>query len=158
MGLFVKNDAKEYKDLESLGAFLDSLILSDDYISRKSYLKPYNELLNTYKELSLLEERSVLQAWCKSNKVDYKMPYQLLGKYKNFHQQIKKHNEEYVKRHLEIDKQYLDEVLHKDDPKIKLDEEQRRVVLLMLKIHNQMTKYLWLFFLVSFRKIDSYEI
>lgn len=129
MGLFTKNDTKEFKELESFYRFLDSLMAADKYISRKQYDKRYCSLLNTYNELMLLEERNVLQAWCKSNKVDYKMLYQLLGKYKNIHQQIKKHNEEYVKRHLEIDKQYLDEVLHKDDPKIKLDEEQRRVVL-----------------------------
>lgn len=129
MGLFVKNDTKEYKDLESFGAFLDSLMLSDDYISRKSYLRPYNELLDTYKELSLLEERNVLQAWCKSNKVDYKKLAQLLNKYKSVFEVVKKHNDEYLKKHLSLDKQYLDEVLLKDDPNIKLDEEQRKVVL-----------------------------
>jgi len=51
-GFFIKNDIKEYKDLELFGAFLDSLLLSDDYISRKSYLRPYNEVLDIYKKLS----------------------------------------------------------------------------------------------------------
>lgn len=129
MGFFSKNEAKEYKQLDAFCTFLDSLILSDEYISRKSFLNSYNELLGIYKDLSLLEERSVLQAWCKSNKVDYKKLIQLLNKYNKIHDFVKKHNDEYLKRHLVIDKQYLDEVLLKDDPNIKLDEEQRKVVL-----------------------------
>jgi DNA helicase-4 len=129
MGLFTKNEAKEYKDLDAFGVFLDSLMSSDEFISRKAYLSSYNVLFDTYSELSLLEERNVLQAWCKSNKVDYKKLLQLLNKYKNIHQLVKKHNDEYVRKHLNSDKQYLDEVLLKDDPNIKLDEEQRKVVL-----------------------------
>ena len=76
-----------------------------------------------------MEERKVLLSWCKQNKVDYKKMLQLLNKYKNCHSLIQKHNEDYLKKHLISDKQYLDEVLIKDDPNIKLDEEQRKVVL-----------------------------
>ena len=129
MGLFIKNDAKEYKDLHSFGDFLDSLLLRDEFISRKAFLNLYNSLKTTYDELALLEEREVLQAWCKSNKVDYKQLINLLNKYKEIHTLVKKHNDEYLKRHLASDKKYLDEVLLKDDPNIKLDDEQRKVVL-----------------------------
>ena len=129
MGFFNKNEAREYKELDSFGAFLDSLISEDEYISRKAYVESYANLSDTFNELTLLEERNVLQAWCKSNKVDYKKLLQLLNKYKNIHQLVKKHNDDFVRRHLVSDKQYLDEVLLKDDPNIKLDEEQRKVVL-----------------------------
>ena len=95
MGFFSKNEAKEYKQLDAFCTFLDSLILSDEYISRKSYLNSYNELLGIYKDLSLLEERNVLQAWCKSNKVDYKRLLRLLNKYKNIEQIVEKHNDEF---------------------------------------------------------------
>lgn len=43
--------------------------------------------------------------------------------------QVKKHNEEYLKLHLEKDKKYLDSIFEKVDPAIQLDEEQRLVVL-----------------------------
>jgi DNA helicase-4 len=42
---------------------------------------------------------------------------------------VKKRNEDFVNRHIEIDKQYLDEILKKDNPNILLDFEQRKVVL-----------------------------
>lgn len=42
---------------------------------------------------------------------------------------VKEHNDEYLKIHLEKDKKYLDSIFEKVDPIIKLDEEQRIVVL-----------------------------
>ena len=42
---------------------------------------------------------------------------------------VEAHNDEFVKRHLAKDKLYLDTILRKVDPNVKLDEEQRRVVL-----------------------------
>ena len=86
MGLFTKNEAKEYKELESFDAFLNSLFSDDKYISRKAYADSYANLSDTYKELALLEERNVLQAWRESNKVDYKKSLELLNKYKSIHQ------------------------------------------------------------------------
>ena len=129
MSPFRKNDIKEYQVLDSFSKFLDSLLSKDEYISRKLYLEQYNNLSDTYKELTLLEEKKVLQTWCKSNKVEYKEILDLLHEYKSTHQAVKTHNSEYVRKHLVSDKQYLDEVLLKDDPNIKLDEEQRTVVL-----------------------------
>ena len=129
MGLFSRNDVQEYKQLEEFSDFLDRLINGDEYISRKEYLESFNNLSSTVDELNLMEERKVLLAWCKQNRVDYKALQQLIAKYKNSHSIIKKHNDEYLKKHLVVDKQYLDEVLLKDDPNIKLDDEQRKVVL-----------------------------
>lgn len=129
MGLFSKNDVHEYKQLDIFSGFLDDLSNKDGYISRKEYLETYSGLSSIVDELTLMEERKVLLAWCKQNRVDYKKLLQLINKYKNCHSLLKKHNDEYLKRHLVIDKKYLDEVLLKDDPNIKLDEEQRKVVL-----------------------------
>lgn len=129
MSLFVKNDTKEFKQLKAFSDFLDSLFNKDSYISRKKYLKEFNELASSVDELNLMEERKVLLAWCKQNKIDYKKLLQLINEYKTCHSLVKKHNDEFLRKHLSSDMQYLDEVLFKDDPKIKLDEEQRRVVL-----------------------------
>ena len=129
MGLFSKNEVEEYKRLETYSVFLDSLLTKDDYVSRKDYLLESNALNDIYDKLSLMDKENVLVAWCKQNKVDYKKIKSLMDRYSKTETLIKKHNEEYVLRHLKSDKDYLDSVLEKDDPKIKLDEEQRRVVL-----------------------------
>ena len=59
MGFLDRNEAKEYKDLDSFGAFLDSLMSRDEYISRKAYAESYANLSDTFNELTLLEERNV---------------------------------------------------------------------------------------------------
>lgn len=129
MGLFTRNDVQEYKELESFSFFLDSLLSKDDYISRKEYLIESTKLNETFDKLILMDKENVLAAWCKQNKVDFKKLKFLMDKFTKTESLVKKHNDEYVLNHLKIDKEYLDSVLEKDDPNIKLDEEQRRVVL-----------------------------
>lgn len=129
MGLFSKNDATEYLEFSSFSEFIDSLLLKDHYISRKEYNSELSKLAETAQKLMLMEDENVLSAWCKQNRVDYKKFKDLINKYNQVEKIIKKHNDEFVSRHLKSDKQYLDSVLEKDDPHIMLDEEQRTVVL-----------------------------
>ena len=129
MGLFSKNEVHEFVDLTTFSGFIDSLLLKDCYISRKDYFDEFSKLQEIVDKLNLMENENVLLAWCKQNKVDYKKLKELLSRYGNTQEIIRKHNNEYVSKHLKTDKQYLDTVLKKDDPNIMLDEEQRRVVL-----------------------------
>lgn len=129
MGLFSKNDSIEYKELETYSLFLKDILSRDQYISRKEYLEKYNSLSDTINRFDTFEKDNVLIDWCKKNKTDYKKVLVLIDTYKNTEKVIQNHNDYYVNNHLKIDKDYLDEVLVKDDPNIKLDEEQRRVVL-----------------------------
>ena len=76
-----------------------------------------------------MNNESVLQTWCKNNKTDYTSLKALMNFYTNTETLINNHNSEFIEKHLMTDSQYLDEILQKDDPNIKLDEEQRKVVL-----------------------------
>jgi len=49
--------------------------------------------------------------------------------HRNFEAIIDAHNEEYIQRAMKSEKTYLDNILHNVDPKIKLDDDQRRVIL-----------------------------
>ena len=129
MGLFSRNDTKEFKQLEDYSLFIDQLLLKDDYISRKEFLTEFNDIDELYKKLTLMDSENVLVAWSKQNKIDYKKLKSLMEKYNDTFTLFKKHNDNYVSKHLKIDKEYLDNVLVKDDPHIKLDDEQRKVVL-----------------------------
>lgn len=129
MGLFSKNEAHEYKALEDFSQFIGCLLLEDEYLSKKTFTAQRDEQQPIFNDLLLMEEKGVLIDWCKRNKVDYKKLMKLMTDFSSVEKRVQKHNESYVKRHLVEERDYLDHVLEKDDPNIKLDEEQRRVVL-----------------------------
>ena len=114
---------KEYK------SNLEKILLSDKYISKKEYLPLYEKHKDIYNKLKTLETENVLEQWCKKNNVNYKELEKLMIYYENTIQTIDNHNNEYVKYHLDLEKEYLDTILYKDDPNINLDLEQRKVVL-----------------------------
>lgn len=130
MGLFgYKNNKNEFIVVEFFCKQIDLLLNLDKYISKKDYLSFYNETLDVYKDLTLMEEKLVLKEWCKKNSIDYKLLNKYLDKFARTEELIKKHNNEFIDNHLKLDKEYLDDILKKDDPNIILDEEQRRAVL-----------------------------
>ena len=129
MGLFSKNEANEFKTLDEFSSFLSDLLAKDEYLSRKTYQDRWEALSHVCGDLSLMEERGVLADWCKKNSVDYKKLCRLKDEYDATAENIKKHNQEYVARHMREERAYLDEILAKDDPNIRLDDEQRKVVL-----------------------------
>ena len=129
MGLFNRNDAEEFKQLQNFESFLSSLLDRDEYISKKEYLSQVESIADTVHELQLMEERKVLVNWCNNNSVNYKRLKSLLEKYETCEASVNSHNSYYINKHLQSDKEYLDTLLRDDDPNILLDEEQRKVVL-----------------------------
>lgn len=129
MGLFLKNNSAEYKYLKEYSLFLENILLKDQYISKKDYLNKFNQLNEIVSTFDNYTKNKVLKKWCKTNKTSYKKLLSLINIYKNTEDEIKKHNDNFIKLHLIKDKAYLDNILLKDDPNIILDEEQRKVVL-----------------------------
>lgn len=131
MLLFNKNlnESSEYKLLEEYKNIIDLLLSKDKYISKKDYIHFYDENKEIYDKLKMMDNEKVLQSWCKNNKTDYIKLKELINYYTDTVNNIDEHNIQFVINHLNSDKEYLDEILIKDDPNIKLDDEQRKVVL-----------------------------
>ena len=130
MGLFgYKNNNNEFKMLASFYQQLTSLLALDQYISRKMYDSFYQEASSMANELLLMEEKAILKAWCKKNNTDYKLLKQYLDVYNQTALLVSKHNEDFIEKHLKTDEKYLDHLLDDDNPNIKLDIDQRKVVL-----------------------------
>lgn len=124
-----RNDTLEYKTFKKYQADIENLMLKDKYISKKDYTKYRDSKRIMYKKILIMDRENVLLSWCKNNNTSYKKFKQLLDYYEKTPSIIDNYNQEYVNRHLELDKEYLDNVLIKDDINIKLDLEQRKVVL-----------------------------
>lgn len=114
--------------------FIQTLLDTDAYVAQKDYSwarATYGELYTIY---SNLQSTQMLRAYCDAHNVGVSRIEKFLALYRQICDTkgadiFIKHNEEFISRHLSQDKAYLDNILHVVDPNIKLDEEQRKVVL-----------------------------
>ena len=90
-------------------------------------------MVGVYITFSQLVSTGMLNAYCETNHVEPARITQFLNQYSQIaesdSQLFAKHNERFMEQHLRSDKAYLDSILDVVDPNIKLDEEQRKVVL-----------------------------
>lgn len=115
------------KDLMSLQA-VDRFLAQSDYV----YLRDKYAKIYTFYENAL--RANTLDYYCEQNALERGYVDKFLSEFEDVclnseSSIIRNHNEQYVQRHLKEEKTYLDTILAKVDPKIQLDEEQRRVVL-----------------------------
>ena len=111
------------------------LLYADRYIARSDYIP----LLRRYKDIHTFfdnaKKADTLSYYCKKNRIAEKEIDKFLARYEDIvdlkkgSSLFKEHNEGYIAKHLQSEKDYLDRILVEVDPHILLDEEQRRVVL-----------------------------
>ena len=119
----------EAKALIELQAYMQGVIASKAYISKrkfKSYLEAKSETVNFF--LTLVKS-GLLHTFCENNGISVSLVKDVLAKYESFEKIVDAHNEEYLRLALIEEKAYLDDILKSVDPKIVLDEDQRKVVL-----------------------------
>ena len=145
MGIFSKlfrkkNDNPEFAEARSfnnpecqkicdLKLYIDNLLSKNQYVAKSEYADRLLEDSKTIEFFNVLQSSGTIQSFCKSNKLNTNDVKQTLEKYRNIEKLIDQHNERYVERTMIEEKSYLDNILRKVDPKITLDDDQRRVVL-----------------------------
>lgn len=107
----------------------NQLICLDSYISKKTYFKQFEKFSNFFIELNNFNRNNLLKEYCCKNFLSYQDVVNAINIYNSIEKNVKEHNLHYIEEHLVKDKEYLDNVLKTDDPKIILDEEQRKVIL-----------------------------
>ena len=125
----------EFQRLLDFGRALQSLLKEDRYIARSDY-KPIVDAYDDIKSFFLnLQASNLLSLYCEQNGLEedrIKKALTLFKELENLKKSpslIKKHNEKFISKHLETDKEYLDTILSQVDPAISLDTEQRKVIL-----------------------------
>lgn len=111
------------------GDYINSLLISDRYIARSDYssmLSDYSENVESFK---VLKESGMFEDFCKKYGVYPSRVENIIDNYKNIQELVEKHNTDFVEYSMVTEKKYLDNILEKVDPDIKLDDDQRRVIL-----------------------------
>lgn len=124
-------------ELESLCQFeksLYDLLEQDIYIAKSDYKDLRDENAKTFSHFKVLQESKTLNYYCQEHGITEERVARFLSNFEDLlnedkPQIIENHNNNYISHHLESDKQYLDTILSDVDPNIRLDEEQRKVVL-----------------------------
>jgi len=124
----------ELQRLKEFEVLMQSLLAADKYVAQKDYSwarDMYREIFTTFTNL---RSTQMLEAYCETNHVEQSRIEKFLAQYEQIcdvkgAQVFIAHNEQFMTRHLRDDKHYLDIILQAVDPNIKLDEEQRKVVL-----------------------------
>lgn len=133
----VAKDETPSMELTSLAAFegrVDELLSRDEFVARSDYKPVVGEYARLYSQLNTLRKTGTLPYFCNEKGIPLQRMECFLSTYEDFSckdgsLKVNAHNEDFVNRHLVCDKSYLDGILYKIDPNIRLDDEQRRVVL-----------------------------
>ena len=124
-------------EIEAMMSFrkeMTSLLEIDSYIAKSDYAYLRDKYLDTYTFFENANRANTLNYYCDKNGLNIKYAKEFLSEYNDAclndeSLNISQHNKQFVQNHLKREKDYLDNILSSVDPNIKLDEEQKRVVL-----------------------------
>lgn len=129
----IKNDVMPTDEnclkLLELKKLLDKILNEDHYIAKSEYfenIKRYEPVVEFFK---VLNKSGMLQIFCIQNAIEQKEVESILEKYESIEVYVNQHNENFIRSMMCKERDYLDNILKDIDPKIMLDEDQRRVVL-----------------------------
>lgn len=119
----------ELQDANDFNAKLSELLKSDNYISRKDYSFLFEEFEKSYNSLLTIKNADLLKSYCKKNKVSENLVNDFINNYANLKNLVSERNKSFVLSEMQKEKDYLDGILKDVDPKILLDDDQRKVIL-----------------------------
>ena len=119
----------EASSLLELKKYMEETVASKVYISKRDYKQYLDSKKATIDFFLTLVKSGLLSTFCEKNCIEVNLVKDVLAKYESFEKIVDAHNEEYLRLALIEEKTYLDEILRSVDPKINLDEDQRKVVL-----------------------------
>lgn len=113
---------------------MSDLLAKDTFIAQSDYRKYVDEYTDFYIQFKSLQNTGTLSYFCRDKKIDIKRFESFLSLYEELQNKdgaptINRHNENFIIKHLNSEEKYLDNILKCVDTNIKLDEEQRRVIL-----------------------------
>ncbi len=108
---------------------INKLLNGESYVARSQYA----EMLPAYKEnvefFRVLQTSKMLKNYCSQNGMLENEVLKIIDLYDHLEEKVDAANDAYIKRQMQSEKEYLDQILKDVDPAIMLDEDQRKVIL-----------------------------
>ena len=115
--------------VESLKNFIKDLLSSDSYIARSDYNKFIDKNSKNIEYLRDLQNDNLLENYCKQNGLRVSAVKKLINDVYAIKDLVAQHNRDFINCKTVSEKDYLDDILKDVDPAIRLDADQRKVVL-----------------------------
>ena len=115
--------------LEALTEYMETMLAEEHYIAKSEFLGRLEADKPCVEFFKVLENSGTLESFCAANGIQVEAVTAAMGRYAVFEELIDRHNDAYIDRTMEVEREYLDGILSSVDPQIKLDEDQRRVIL-----------------------------
>ncbi len=109
--------------------FISSFLHPDHYIAKSEYRDSLIKYESTIRYFKILKDSGTLEVYCGKNGLSEAEVEDTLSKYDAFESIIDSQNERFVQLKLKEEREYLDTLLIPCNPAIRLDEDQRKVVL-----------------------------
>ena len=109
--------------------FINTLLSKDSYIARSDYNPFLSQNSTEIDYLKKLHNDRLLENYCKQNKLNFSKVQKSINDISAIKDLVSSHNQDFLNRKMISEKEYLDNILTEIDPIIRLDEDQRRVVL-----------------------------
>lgn len=116
-------------ELRSIKKRMESLLKEDKYISQKEFVDKLRQDQDTIDFFTTLSSGDILEPFCEKNNISLKIVTTTLNLHQNFSKLVDEHNDKFINNKMKKEKDYLDNILKDVDPNIKLDDDQRKVVL-----------------------------
>lgn len=107
----------------------EELLSCAGYVARSDFRLLMETFESTGNQLTVMEQNQVLGDFCRKNGMEEKDVCKVLDLWKKWEKTVEEHNDNYVSETMRQEADYLDHILDEVDPNIRLDEDQRRVVL-----------------------------
>lgn len=117
------------KKLLEFQAKAKTILEKDAYIARSDYSGLTEAYAETIHFFEVMESGGMLADFCARNSVEEKEGRMIMEQYRHIENEVDRHNEEYISRTMDREREYLDNILRQVDPTVTLDEDQRKVVL-----------------------------
>lgn len=108
---------------------MSSLLKADHYVAKSEYLEHLKKSSEIIHWFEVLISSGMLEEFCRKNNSTENEINQIMIRYRQFADLIEAQNEQFIRSKMDTEKEYLDKILTDYDPKILLDDDQRRVVL-----------------------------
>ena len=116
-------------DLLDIQKFIDNLFTNNEYIPKSSYLPYISSSKDTIEYFQVIKESGMFKKYCKKQKASPKTIEKIINDYNQLETLVDNHNNKYINDALKANQNYFDNILYDIDPNIKLDDDQRKVIL-----------------------------